>query len=162
MNMKEIKSGIYGGLGRACVGASRKSLLHGGRCAALVVAVWVAGQGTALAGGVPILAGQPEPVHPPRTSEQLEVFGKSSMGFPRSSVDPEWRPESDWDNSTELNNFQPSRWYQAPIDPSWEPESAFPEDDDVTNFNPTRWQMGILAPNWYPKDGFKRGITNVQ
>ena len=96
-----------------------------------------------------------QPSRPPRTFEQLDVFGTSSTGFPRSMVDPRWRPGSDWD-STDLNNFNPSRWYQARIDPSWKPQPAFTEDDDVTNFNPSRWQMGTLDPNWYPKDGFKR------
>ncbi len=102
------------------------------------------------------LVGSPGPVRLPRTFEQLWVFGTSSTGFPRSMVDPRWRPGSDWDNRTELNNFNPSRWYQAPIDPSWKPQPAFTEDDDVTNFNPSRWQMGTLDPNWYPEDGFKR------
>ncbi len=128
-----------------------KSLLRAGRCAALVVAVLLMVQGVALSADAS-----------PRTFEQLDVFGEPSTSFPRSIVDPRWRPESDWDNSTHLNNFNPSRWYQAPIDPSWEPQPAFTENDDVTNFNPSRWQMGTLDPNWYPKDGFKRSMNNVQ
>ncbi len=108
-----------------------------------VAAMLLASQGAALAG-------------PPGTFEQLDVFGKSSTSFPRSIVDPRWSPGSDWNNSTDLNNFAPSRWYQSLIDPSWEPEPAFSEDDDVTNFNPSRWQTGTMDRNWYPKDGFKR------
>ncbi len=91
----------------------------------------------------------------PRTFEQLDVFGKSSMSVPRSIVDHRWSPGSNWNNNTDLNNFDPSRWYPAPSDPSWKPEPAFSEDDDVTNFNPSRWQKGTVDRNWYPKDGFK-------
>ncbi len=105
-----------------------------------VVAMLLASQGAALAG-------------PPGTFEQLDVFGKSSTSLPRSIVDPRWSPGSDWNNSTGLNDFAPSRWYQSPIDPSWEPEPAFSEDDVVTHFNPSRWQTGTVDRNGYPKDG---------
>ncbi len=167
MNVNDIKFRIYGGLGHglAYLGASRKSLVRGGRCTALVVAIVLASQGAAWAAGAPsgtrvsepeALAGPPGPVRPPRTFEQLDVFGKSSMSVPRSIVDHRWSPGSNWNNNTDLNNFDPSRWYPAPIDPSWKPEPAFSEDDDVTNFNPSRWQKGTVDRNWYPKDGFKR------
>ncbi len=167
MNVNDIKLRIYGGLGHglAYLGASRKSLVRGGRCTALVVAIVLASQSAALAGRAPsgirvtepeALAGPPGPVRSPRTFEQLDVFGKSSASFPRSIVDPRWSPGSDWNNSTDLNDFAPSRWYQSLIDPSWEPEPAIIEDDDVTNFNPSRWQTGTMDRNWYPKDGFKR------
>ncbi len=127
-----------------------------------VVAMLLASQGAALAGSAPsgirvtepeALAGFPGPLRPPGTFEQLDVFGKSSTSFSRGIVDPRWSPGSDWNNSTDLNNFALSRWYQSPIDPSWEPEPAIIEDDDVTNFNPSRWQAGTVDRNWYPKDG---------
>ena len=118
------------------VGASRKALLRAGRWAALLVAVLLASQGVASAGPAPVglrvtepetVAGPRGPVPGPRTSGQLDVFRKSSTGFPRSIIDPGWQPSSDWDNSTDLNNF-----------------------------NPSRWRTGTLNPNWYPRDGFKR------
>ena len=108
-----------------------------------------------------VLAGPPKAVRAPRLFEQLEVFGEPST-FPRNIIDPVWRPESDWDNSTHLNNFNPSRWQQAPTDPNWDPEPAFTEDDDVTNFNPSRWQKGAVDPNWYPEDGFNRRNTTAR
>ncbi len=76
-----------------------------------VVAMLLASQGVALAG-------------PPRTFEQLDVFGKSSASFPRSIVDPRWSPGSDWNNSTDLNNFAPSRWQTGTVDRNWYPKDG--------------------------------------
>lgn len=137
--------------------------LKAGRWALVVVAIFIASQGYASEekkkrapsgiriAGPEVLAGPW--VRPPRVFEQTEVFGEPST-FPRNLVDPFWRPESEWDTGTELNDFNPSRWYRAPIDPDWETEPAITEEDDVTNSNPSRWQKGTLDPNWHPQDGF--------
>ena len=170
MNVNDIKLRICGGLGHglAYLGASRKSLVRGGRCTALVVAIVLASQGAAGAAGAPsgtrvsepeALAGPPGSVRPPRTFEQLGVFGKSSMSVPRSIVDPRWSPGSDWNNNTDLNNFDPSRWYQALIDPSWElePLSARTTTSPTSTRPAGRW--GPWTATGIPRTA-SRGRTN--
>jgi len=90
----------------------------------------------------------------PRMGDQIEAFDKPPARFRNNIVDPSWRPESDWTDDPELNNFNPSRWYKAPIDSSWRPESAYDDGVDVFRGNRSSWQRSIVDPSWTPSDGF--------
>lgn len=100
------------------------------------------------------LSGTPDPPKLPRMGDQIEAFGKPPARFRNSIVDPTWRPESDWTDDPELNNFNPSRWYKAPIDPAWRPRSAFDSSVDVFSGSRSTWQRSIVDPTWTPADGF--------
>ena len=96
----------------------------------------------------------------PRRGEQIEAFDKPPARFRNSIIDPAWRPESDWTDDPELNNFNPSRWYNAPIDSTWRPESAFDNSIDVFRGSRSSWQRSIVDPSWTPTDSFgKREVS---
>ena len=103
------------------------------------------------------LAGGPAPT-PPTTSEQLAVFGRPGNQFQQSTIDPNWKPESDWETDPEkTNNFAPSEWAQAPIDPDWEPESDWDMDPtEKNNFAESQWAQSTIDNSWTPTDGFAR------
>ena len=92
----------------------------------------------------------------PQLGDQIEAFDKPPARFRNDILDPYWRPSSDWTDDPDLNNFNPSRWYQAPVDPTWQPESAFDAGNDVFRGNRSTWQKSIVDPSWTPSDGFDR------
>lgn len=94
------------------------------------------------------------PVEPPKTSEQLEVFGEPAE-FPSTFGDSGWAPR-EWEMDSSQNDFNPSTWAESPADPTWEPESAWPADRDVLEASRSTWQKSITDPTWTPTDGFKR------
>jgi hypothetical protein len=105
--------------------------------------------------GPEVLAGPPEPVRPPRTSEQMQVFREPAARFPRNLIDQGWRPENDWETDPELtNNFNPATWARGVVDPTWQPQSAYRTSGDVTNFSPARWLRGVVDSTWYPRESF--------
>jgi hypothetical protein len=106
------------------------------------------------AGGPRTLAGGP--VEPARTDEQLAVFGKPAE-WQKSSIDPNWVPESDWnmDPGTQ-NNWNPSTWAQSSIDPNWTPTSAYDANEDVLADSRSTWQQAPTGSTWVPTDGFKK------
>jgi hypothetical protein len=96
----------------------------------------------------------------PRMGDQIEAFDKPPARFRNDLVDPSWRPESDWTDDPELNNFNPSRWYQAPIDSTWRPDSAYDSSVDVFRGSRSSWQRSIIDPSWTPTDSFgKREVS---
>ncbi len=105
-------------------------------------------------GGPRTLAGRP--VEPATTDEQLAVFGKPAE-WQKSSIDPNWVPESDWnmDPGTQ-NNWNPSKWAQSSIDPNWTPTSAYDAKEDVLADSRSTWQQAPTDSNWVPTDGFKK------
>lgn len=95
------------------------------------------------------------PVRPPRTADQLRVFGKPAR-FQRSIVDSTWRPSSDWDmDPRRRNNFAPSRWAEDIVDSDWTPRSAFDEDANVLAAGRSRFAESIVGSGWSPTDGFR-------
>jgi hypothetical protein len=95
-------------------------------------------------------------VRPPKTSEQLKVFGAPAQ-FQQDIVDNEWQPSSDWDmDPARQNNFAPSKWAENVIDPHWQPESAFDADKDVLAGSRSTFQKSIIDNSWAPTDGFAR------
>ena len=96
------------------------------------------------------------PVTPPKTSDQLKVFGEPAK-FQGNPADHEWRPKSDWNNDpTENNNWAPSEWAQSSIDPEWKPESAFDPGADVLEEGRATFQQGSIDNSWTPTDGFAK------
>ena len=107
-------------------------------------------------GGPQTLAGRT--VTPPRTSEQLEVFGEPAR-FQEDIVDNRWEPQSDWEmNPEKQNNFAPSSWSKGVIDPNWEPKSAFDPQKDVLKNSRSTWSRSIVDSSWEPTDGFKTSV----
>jgi len=93
-------------------------------------------------------------VTPPRTDEQLEVFGEPAK-FQKDIVDNRWVPESDWDMDPEKgNNFAPSTWSKGVVDPTWKPKSAFDADKDVLKNSRSTWRKNIVDSTWEPTDAF--------
>ncbi|MBD3868657.1 MAG: hypothetical protein IFK94_11080 [Acidobacteria bacterium] len=90
----------------------------------------------------------------PRMGDQIEAFDKPPARFRNNIVDSSWRPESDWTDDPDLNNFNPSRWYKAPIDSTWRPESSYDDSVDVFRGNRSSWQRSIVDSTWTPSDGF--------
>jgi hypothetical protein len=90
----------------------------------------------------------------PRRGEQIEAFDKPPARFRNSIIDPVWRPESDWTDDPELNNFSPTRWYNSSIDSTWRPQSAFVIGADVFSTSRSTWQRSIVDSTWTPSDGF--------
>ena len=108
--------------------------------------------------------GQPEqlegdPVRPPRTAEQTKALGPPAE-FKRDIIDPNWRPESVFNASNDVTNFNPSTWSESIVDNSWVPESDYTQKSDVSNFAPSTWSDGVVDNSWKPSDGFsKRGTS---
>jgi hypothetical protein len=95
-------------------------------------------------------------VRPPRPSEQTEALGEPAQ-FQKGIVDPEWRPETDWNmDPHEQNNFAPSEWAEGPVDPNWTPESAFDANKDVMEPSRSEWRENIVENSWEPTDGFEK------
>ena len=97
-----------------------------------------------------ILAGAP--VEPPRTEDQLAVFGEPArfqQDIVRSTLGPSyWVPDPD------EHNFNPSKWARAPTDPNWQPTSAFDPREDVLAGSRSTWQKGPVDSAWVPVDGW--------
>jgi hypothetical protein len=107
-------------------------------------------------GGPQTLAGRT--VTPPRTSEQLEVFGEPAR-FQEDIVDSRWKPESDWEmDPVKQNNFAPSSWSKGVIDPNWQPTSGFDAQNDVLKDSRSTWAKSVIDSSWEPTDGFKTSV----
>jgi hypothetical protein len=108
--------------------------------------------------GEPQELGNVPAMRPPTTSEQLAAFGRQGNQFQQGTIDPYWRPESDWEMDPEkTNNFAPSEWAEAPIDPDWVPESDWDMDPTAKNeFAPSEWAKSTIDNEWVPTDGFAR------
>ncbi len=103
------------------------------------------------------LTGAPIDGKTPRPDEQLAAFGEDNRSsFRRSTIDPIWRPSSDWNVSTDVTEFNPARWYRAPIDASWTPRSAYDGTVDVFSGRRASWQRSLVDSTWWPTDGFAR------
>jgi hypothetical protein len=94
-----------------------------------------------------VLAG--EKVTPPKTSEQLEVFGEPSK-FAEAPLDPTWRPKSALTGNV-LKEFE-STWTESSYDPNWEPENAY--SGNTLDENRSTWQEAPYDPTWVPEDAF--------
>lgn len=91
------------------------------------------------------------------TSEELAVFGEPAK-FQEDIIDPDWVPESDWDDDpVKNNNFAPSTWSKGWNDPEWQPESAFDRNEDVLADSRSTWSDSVIDNEWRPTDGFKNG-----
>lgn len=90
----------------------------------------------------------------PRMGDQIEAFDKPPARFRNNIVDPYWRPESDWTDDPDLNNFNPSRWYRSPIETAWTPQSAFDNSIDVWKGSRSTWQRSLIDSRWTPESGF--------
>jgi hypothetical protein len=88
-------------------------------------------------------------VTPPKTSEQLEVFGEPSK-FPETSYDPTWRPKSALGPDALADSR--STWTESSYDPSWQPEPAF--EGNTLDDSRSTWQEAPSDPTWVPQDGF--------
>lgn len=88
-------------------------------------------------------------VTPPKTSEQLGVFGEPSK-FQQAPLDPTWHPE----NALGPDALADSRstWVESSHDPSWEPESAF--EGNALDDSRSEWREGPSDSSWAPTDGF--------
>lgn len=94
------------------------------------------------------------PVEPPRTEDQLAVFGgpaKFQQDVVHSTLEPSY-----WVPDPAQNNFNPSTWTEAPIDSEWHPTSAFDSNKDVMKPHESTWQKGPIDSSWVPQDGFKK------
>jgi hypothetical protein len=106
-----------------------------------------------------VLAG--DEVNPPRTSEQLEALGDPAR-FSKGVFNPNWRPESVYDRSNDVSDFNPSTWTDSVIDPNWQPDSDYTWSSDVSDFSPSRFTDSIIEPSWEPRDGFEKTATSLQ
>jgi hypothetical protein len=103
--------------------------------------------------GPTVLAG--DKIRPPRTSEQVAALGEPSK-FAGNIIDPYWRPESVFNASNDVTEFNPARWADDIVDPTWKPSSDYTQGTDVTEFSPSSFSDNIVDPSWKPEDGFKR------
>lgn len=101
--------------------------------------------------GARTLAG--DPVSPPRTSDQLRVFGEPSQ-FQKDVVHNDWVPSTDWDMVNGVNNFAPSSWAKGVSDSAWKPDSAWSGDSDALARGQTQWTKPIVDSSWKPTNGF--------
>jgi len=99
-----------------------------------------------------VLAGAP--VEPPRTEDQLAVFGEPAR-FQQDIVQSTLGP-SYWVPDPDEHNFNPSKWAKAPTDPSWQPTSAFDPGKDALAGSESTWQKGPVDSTWVPVDGFRK------
>ena len=109
------------------------------------------------------LTGAPIDGRTPRPDEQLAAFGEDNRSkFRRSTIEPIWRPSSDWNISTDVTEFNPARWYRAPIDASWTPRSAYDGTVDVFSGRRARWQRSLVDSAWWPSNGFARDEPPIE
>jgi hypothetical protein len=101
--------------------------------------------------GPEVIAGNPEPVEPPVTENQIAVLGPPAKFWP-SVFDPVWVPTSDWSMDPSKNDFNPARWYPSPIDPHWTPLSAFDGSVDVFEQTHSTWSSSPIDPVWWPTE----------
>jgi hypothetical protein len=94
------------------------------------------------------------PVEPPRTEDQLAVFGEPAK-FQQDVVHTTLEP-SYWVLDPAENNFNPSTWSESPIDSEWHPTSAFDPNEDVMKASESTWSKGPIDSTWVPQDGFKK------
>lgn len=104
-------------------------------------------------GHAEVLAG--EEIRPPRTSEQTKALGPPAE-FSKGVIDPTWRPESVFNASNDVTNFNPSTWAEDIVDHSWTPSSDYTQKSDVSNFAPSTWSESIVDNSWKPTDGFSK------
>lgn len=99
-----------------------------------------------------VLAGKR--VVPPTTAEMLGTARDSAATFRTGPHDPRWTPDNAYDPSTDLNDFNPARWYRTPLDPDWTATSAFDGDRDVLASSRYAFRKPPLETSWQPADGF--------
>lgn len=104
--------------------------------------------------GPEVLAGKK--VVPPTTAQALGTARDTVATFKRGPHNPTWIPENAYDPSTDLNDFNPARWYRTPLDPTWTPVSAFDGNRDVLSGSRGSFPRSPLSPDWTPTDGFAR------
>ena len=101
--------------------------------------------------GPEVVAGNPEPVEPPKTEKQTAVLGPPAKFWP-SVFDPVWVPTSDWSMDPSKNDFNPAHWSSSPIDPHWTPLSAFDGSVDVFERTHSTWSSSPIDPAWWPTE----------
>ena len=86
--------------------------------------------------------------------EQLAVFGSQRPVVARDTVDPAWRPGSDWQQELVQNEFDPSRWNAPVVRARWVPEESLDRAADWATSQSSRWARPPIAAVWWPSDGF--------
>jgi hypothetical protein len=86
--------------------------------------------------------------------EQLAVFGAQRPIVARDTVDPAWRPSSDWHQELVENEFDPSNWKDPAIRSRWVPEESLDRAADWATSQSARWARPAIRTAWWPRDGF--------
>lgn len=106
----------------------------------------------------PVIETPPEQLLPqPRSRpayEQLAVFGDQRPIVARDTVDPGWRPSSDWHQELVANEFDPSTWKSPAVGSRWVPEESLDRAADWATSQSASWPRPAVRTAWWPRDGF--------